>query len=325
MSHECSECGKGFDTERGLNIHKRQMHDEEKQENNVEDTDTTETHKPENKETETSKEQSQQSIKLTAKQFGGITFATGLFLGLALGMMLGGFSEVQGAPAVDIDGNSDGNSPSGSNIVELSNTKYPYADLEAGIGSGEKTYGDTTFKLDGEPYIGSPDAEVTAVSYEDFECPFCKRYNEGAYPQIVENYVRNGEVQYFFKNLPLPQLHPWSEPAALASECALNQDAEAFWTFKKGFFSNQDQLGNAHKNGNFDKSMYRWAEQTGLNKEKFQSCYDNKEEMDEVNQDKQEAGDNGAQATPSIIVNDELLEGAQPYSRFESTIQSKLQ
>jgi protein-disulfide isomerase len=326
MSHECEKCGDEFDSKRGLSIHKSQMHsEEEKQENNLEDTDTTE---KDNTGREEVNESSQQGITLTAKQFGGLTFATGLFLGLALGVMLGGFSGVQtetvGAPTVDNSGDNQG-SPSGSSIVELSSAEYPYGDLEAGVGSGERTYGNITFNLDGEPYIGSPDAGVTAVSYEDFECPFCKRYNEGAYPQIVENFVRTGEVQYFYKNLPLQQIHPWSEPAALASECALNQDAEAFWTFKQGFFSNQEQLGNAYENSNFDASMYRWAEQTGLDTEQFRTCYDNEEEIEEVQQDKQEAGENGAQATPTVLINDQKLEGAQPYSRFESTIQSALQ
>jgi predicted DsbA family dithiol-disulfide isomerase len=71
--------------------------------------------------------------------------------------------------------------------------------------------------------------------------------------------------------------------------------------------------------------MYKWAEQTGLSKEKFKQCYDNEEEMDEVNQDKQEAGENNVEATPTILINDQKLAGAQPYSRFESTIESVLQ
>ena len=325
MGHNCDKCGEEFDSERGLSIHQSQVHDGKEDTTKQEELNKTQKEgSSEEKDGENSKVQ---KINLTAKQFGGITFATGLFLGLALGMMFGGFSGIQGTVentgAVPTNNNDEvDNNPSGSDVVQLSNTEYPYGDLEAGTGSGEKTYGNTTFKLDGEPYIGSANADITAVSYEDFECPFCKRYNEGAYLQIVENHVRTGEAQYFFKNLPLPRIHPWAESSALASECALNQDAETFWTFKQGFFSNQEALGQANQNGNFDKSMYRWAEQTGLDVEKFKQCYDNEEEIDEVNQDKREAGDNGAQATPTIIINGEKLEGAQPYSRFQSTIQS---
>ena len=306
MTEECQECGKEFDTERGLNIHKAQKHKEE-----------------EEKETSSSEEAGvMNNIVLTPEKFGGLTFLTGLFLGMLLGgVFLGGMGSGQadvGLPGGEQDGNPDGG------VVELASAEYPYGDLEAGAGSGQRHYDNITFNLTGEPYIGSPDAEVKMVSYEDFECPFCSEYNQNAYPQIVENFVQSGQVQYFYSNLPL-RIHPWAEPSAIASECALNQDAEAFWTFKKGFFDNQEALGNAYNSGNFDESMYRWAEQTGLNVEQFRTCYDNEEELSEVNQDKREASDNGAQATPSIFVNGELVQGAQPYTRFETAINDALQ
>lgn len=314
MPEKCDKCGKEFDSERGLHIHQSQKHSEESTDNS----------------TENKTDNQKAGITLTTKQFGGLTFGIGLLLGLLLGsIFLGGLTEeviTAGPELPDSDATGNNDSPSGTSLVELDSAEFPYKDLEAGVGEGERTFGNTTFKLDGEPYIGSSDAEVTAVSFEDFECPFCAQYNQNAYTQIVENYVQKGDVQYFYKNLPLPEIgHAWAEPSALASECALNQDSEAFWTFKQGFFNNQDALGNAYNSGNFDESMYRWAEQTGLDQDQFKTCYDGKEEMDEVRQDKQEAGNIGAQATPTIFINNEKVEGAQPYSRFEMTINSALQ
>jgi protein-disulfide isomerase len=319
---ECERCGKSFDSERGLHVHESQSHNEEEEMN---------------------KDGEEPTVALTVWQFGTLMFA----LGLTTGIIAGGFAvgagmtgltsqsmNLEAGDQVDSPGTTNnqnnedtGNTDTGGtgSVVSLQNTEYPYGDLEAGVGNGERTAGNVTFDLEGEPYIGSQGAEVTAVSFEDFECPFCKSYNENAYPQIVENYVQKGEVQYFYKNLPLPQLHPWAEPAALASECALNQDSETFWTFKQGFFDNQEALGNAHRSGNFDESMYKWAEQTGLDTEQFKQCYNNEEEMDEVQNDKSQAQTIGAKATPTIFINDQMIEGAQPYSRFESTIEEALQ
>lgn len=322
MTEKCEECGEEFDSERGLHIHQAQKHDNEDIEQ-TEDEKTSDTQRVEN-----SSKPDSSGIALSTEQFGGLTFMTGLFLGIILGGLFFGASltgnmGMNGAPSPSAD---QGNTGDSSSIVELSNPEYPYGDLEVGTGIGEKTFGDTTIDVDGEPYIGSSDAEVTATSYEDFECPFCGQYNRNAYTQIVDNYVQTGKVQYFYKNLPLPEIgHAWAEPSALASECALNQNAEAFWTFKHGFFNNQEALGQAHQNGDFDESMYRWAEQTGLDKEQFKTCYDNEEEMEEVNQDKQEASENVASATPTIFINGEIVEGAQPYSRFESVIEAQLQ
>lgn len=294
MTEKCEECGREFDSERGLNIHKAQKHTEEEEE----------------KETSSSEEDTgiMDNITLTPEKFGGLTFLTGLFLG----MLLGGFF-IGGMDSGPADG-----------VVELTSTEYPYGDLEAGKGAGERYYGNITHNLSGEPYIGSPDAEVKIVSYEDFECPYCGRYNKNAYPQIVENFVQSGQAQYFYKNFPLGS-HPWAEPSAIASECALNQDAEAFWTFKKGFFDNQEALGNAYDSGKFDESMYHWAEQTGLNVDQFRTCYDNEEELSEVNQDQQEGAANGVRGTPSIFVQGNLIAGAQPYTRFETAINDALQ
>lgn len=311
MTEKCQKCGKEFDTERGLNIHKAQKHTEEEEEasNSEENSKTL--------------NGAQQGLTLNIKQVAYGSFAAGLLLGLLLGSIflssLGSGSTDIGLPGGEDTSDTDGG------VVELASAEYPYGDLEAGTGVGERYYDNITHNLSGEPYIGSPDAEVKIVSYEDFECPFCRQYNQEAYPQIVENFVQSGQVQYFYSNLPLPRLHPWAEPSAIASECALNQDAEAFWTFKKGFFDNQDALGNAYDSGNFDESMYRWAEQTGLNVNEFRTCYDNEEELAEVNQDKQEAAGNGAQATPSIFVNGELVQGAQPYTRFETAINDAIQ
>ena len=333
MTEECDKCGKEFDTERGLHIHQTQKHEnqeeqeQDKQESSEEEEETkkveeSDEKRSENKEDETTN-QSGQGITLSTNQFGALTFATGLFLGLALGGIFSGLTltpDSLGATQTDDGSSSD------ANLVEIGNTEYPYGDLEAGIGSGEKTYGNTTINVDGEPYIGSQDAEVTAVSYEDFECPFCKRYHEGAYPQIIDNYVRSGDVQYFYKNLPLPQLgHDWAEPSAIASECVLNQDPETFWTFKQAFFANQEKLTDAKENGAFDETMYKWADETGLDQEQFKQCYDNNEESDEVNQDRQEAGENGAEGTPSILINGKVIAGAQPYPRFQTTIESALE
>ncbi|MFQ3307907.1 MAG: protein-disulfide isomerase [Candidatus Nanohaloarchaea archaeon] len=294
--NKCEKCGQEFDSKRGLHIHQSQVHDnsdieEESSERLIETGD---------------------GLFLPTKQFGGLTFALGLLLGFILGgVFLSGGLSFQ----------------SGEDIVSLESGEYPYGELEAGIGSGEKQADNVTFKLEGEPYIGSPEASITAVSYEDFQCPFCKEYNQNAYLDIVENHVRSGEVQYFYKNFPIPAIgHNWAEPSALASECALNQDPEAFWTFKKGFFDNQERLTEVHESDpeKFDESMYKWARQTGLDVGKFKQCYDNEEEMDEVDQDKAEAADVNASATPTIFIGSHKIAGAYPYSNFKEAINQQL-
>lgn len=81
---------------------------------------------------------------------------------------------------------------------------------------------------------GKADAKVTIVEFSDFECPFCVR----AFPtvqQIVETYPN--DVRLVYKHLPLTNIHPNAERAAIASECA--RDQGKFWELHDKMFSTE--------------------------------------------------------------------------------------
>ena len=85
--------------------------------------------------------------------------------------------------------------------------------------------------------MGPPTAKVTLVVFNDFECPFCRRFHETA-TTIVERY--QDDVALAFVHLPLPG-HRFARPAARAAECAAS-----FGRFKPmvdALFRGQDSLG----------------------------------------------------------------------------------
>jgi protein-disulfide isomerase len=49
--------------------------------------------------------------------------------------------------------------------------------------------------------LGSPNAKVTLVQYEDLQCPFCKRYDDDVVPTLLDEYVRGGDVKLDFRGL----------------------------------------------------------------------------------------------------------------------------
>jgi protein-disulfide isomerase len=49
--------------------------------------------------------------------------------------------------------------------------------------------------------LGSPDANVTLLQYEDIQCPFCRTYTRDAFPSIVEQYVKSGQLKIDFRGL----------------------------------------------------------------------------------------------------------------------------
>jgi protein-disulfide isomerase len=177
-------------------------------------------------------------------------------------------------------------------------------------------------EMEGEPVLGDENAEVTMVVYEDFQCPFCKRFEEGAFQQIKSNYIDPGQVKAVWKDRPLPQIgHEWAESAASAMECVYREGGnEAFWNVKEKVFANQNTVSSS----NVESQIKTWAAEEGVSESAVQSCIDNGNPIEEVNKDSTEGQNLGISGTPTVVINGEKIVGAQPYGNFESVIENAL-
>src|SRR6478672_137977 len=104
--------------------------------------------------------------------------------------------------------------------------------------------------------VGPDDAPVTLVEYGDYECPYCGM----AYP-IVKKAQRElgGQLRFVFRNFPLAEAHPHARVAAEAAEAAAAQGK--FWEMHDTLYEHQDHLDDA--------SLRRYAEQIGLDMDRF--------------------------------------------------------
>ncbi|MFO7793757.1 MAG: thioredoxin domain-containing protein [Candidatus Nanohaloarchaea archaeon] len=336
MTEKCEKCGKEFDSERGLHIHQAQKHEDEDTES-AEATSTTENQ-------QNNLNQEQQGLNLNIKQVGYGSFLIGLLTGLLLGTVVfgvGGLSEEEVAAPPSEDGDQPDPSgeeanPSGEETADNSDIEeiesMPY-DVNIGTGSENVEWDGTEVELDGRPYLGEEDAEVTIVGYEDYFCPFCTGFHNpdfaaennmnSAFEDIVKNHVETGEVKYYFKNFPVVG----GERPAEVSECFLEHgDAEAYWSFNYNHYQNSDELQELQQQNpdEYDSIMVSWAEQLNVEKNGFQSCIDNSEQSSTVQNHADEASALGATATPTQFVEGEMIEGAQPYSSFKPVIEDKL-
>ena len=82
---------------------------------------------------------------------------------------------------------------------------------------------------DGDYVFGNPSATVTITEFGDFECPFCAKFHTDTRPQIVDKYVKTGQVKMLWRHFPLASIHQFAEPASLAVECAGEQGK--FWEY----------------------------------------------------------------------------------------------
>lgn len=151
---------------------------------------------------------------------------------------------------------------------------------------------------------GNIDAPVQMIIYDDFECPFCAGFAKTV-DQIVENF--GDQVVVAFRHFPL-RFHPNAISAALASECAAEQDE--FWAMHDLLFA--DNLAGEMSIEEFKKD----AEELDLNSTQFNDCLDSEKYMDKVQEHIEEGKQFGITGTPANFINSIPYPGAIPFEDF---------
>lgn len=164
------------------------------------------------------------------------------------------------------------------------------------------------------PAWGSLSAPVKVIEFGDFHCPFCVLTAVEFYPQI-KKYIDNGEVVFYFRDFPIPQLHPQAFLAHLASRCADEQGK--YWEFHKRLFEDYYQKVMVNRESNFatERESYlnylnNLAKELGLNTSQFKECLTTQKYKDKIERDINEGNSLGVKGTPTFFVNGEMVEGA---------------
>jgi protein-disulfide isomerase len=170
--------------------------------------------------------------------------------------------------------------------------------------------------LDDDPVKGSPNAKVTIVEFSDFQCPFCQRFFLQTLPKIEEKYIKTGKVRFVYRDFPL-NFHQYAQKAAEAAECADEQGK--FWDYHDILFQKQSEWAAAG-----ESKFKEYAQQLGLDMQKFNQCLDSGKYANEVQKDYNDGLKYGVSGTPTFFINGREVIGAQPYSVFEQIIEQEL-
>ena len=169
---------------------------------------------------------------------------------------------------------------------------------------------------------GPDDAKVTIVEYSDFECPYCTRGYNVIEKEVLKQY--EGKVRFAYKHLPL-NFHPSAMPAAIAVECAGEQNEEAYWKLYSFLFENQGRLkGVGADKGKMKELSHEALKGTKIDAAKFDKCVDGSETQARVQADMAEAASLGIQGTPGFVINGRPLKGAYPFASFKAIIDAEL-
>lgn len=93
-----------------------------------------------------------------------------------------------------------------------------------------------TINTKNQPMMGSPNAKLRIVAFEDLKCSNCMRYNTTVFPEVYNHYIKTGIANYTMITLAFI---PGSMPAANAARCIYAQNKTAYWDFVKYVYNNQ--------------------------------------------------------------------------------------
>lgn len=164
---------------------------------------------------------------------------------------------------------------------------------------------------------GKKDAKVTIVEFGDYECPACAAA-EPTMERLREEYKNNPEVNFVFRNFPLPQ-HKKALPAAQVAEAAAEQGK--FWEMVSKLYLNQSQWIGANDH---QAVFLTYAQELGLDLDKFKTGWQQQKFSAVISSDQADGVTLGVNSTPTIFINGEKMRGFA-YETLKTKIEEQLE
>lgn len=182
--------------------------------------------------------------------------------------------------------------------------------------SSEFNY-ETGVTANGEPYKGSPDAQITMVLYSDFVCVHCGDFTD-AIKELSEEFIESGKLRVIFRNYA--HYSDESPLAAQAAECALDQGADKFWQYHDLIIENRGIGTRAYSKA----QLSAYAVQIGLDTVRFNNGLNSEARAKKIQDDYDKAKKDGITGTPTWFLNGTKYKGAYTETRLRRILNNLL-
>lgn len=152
---------------------------------------------------------------------------------------------------------------------------------------------------------GDPNAPITIVEYEDFQCPACPGFSLSV-KALIEDFP---SIRVVFRHLPLPSIHDKAYISSMAAEAAGVQSK--FWEMHDVLYTLQSEW-NAMTEDEFADWVIGKAEELELDVDQFEADMfdeDKRAELEAITEERLSAGFN---YTPFVVVNDRIYRNGNP-------------
>jgi protein-disulfide isomerase len=172
--------------------------------------------------------------------------------------------------------------------------------------------------------LGNKDAPNIIVEYGDYKCPNCAKFHIGSYVELKRDYLDTGKAKIIFKNTPY--IAKDSRVAADGTYCANEQDL--FPAYHEGVYDymsdlyEREGLDKEFKNILTPKFLGSIIKRAGGNVKKFTSCIKKKKYKKLVDEDLHSSEVNQISGTPTFIIDQRKIVGAQPITIFRTLLEA---
>jgi protein-disulfide isomerase len=178
----------------------------------------------------------------------------------------------------------------------------------------------------GRPVRGAANAQVTLVSYDDLECPYCARMHQTLFPGILDRY--KDKIRIVYKDDPLTEIHPWAMHAAVDANCLNAQKVDAYWDYVDYIHAHMEEVSGEDRDPvNAKGALDRIARQHGdlfkLDAAKLNACLAKQDET-QVKASMKEAYLLGIEGTPVLFIDGERIAGLVPEASIKLAIDRAL-
>jgi protein-disulfide isomerase len=164
------------------------------------------------------------------------------------------------------------------------------------------------------PVRGNPNAKVVLVNFDDLECPYCAKLHSELFPETLNHY--KGLVKIVYRDLPIPELHPWAMHAAVDANCLAAQSTDAYWSYVDYLHTHGEDVTGPDRDVKksdemLDKSAFLQGEKNKLDATKLSACVAKQDEGG-IREELKLSDKLSINQTPTLYINGEVIEGALP-------------
>jgi protein-disulfide isomerase len=174
-------------------------------------------------------------------------------------------------------------------------------------------------RIAGDPTaLGALKAPVVLIEYADYRCPFCGIFARDTMPKLVDEYVKSGVLRIEWRDFVI--YGQQSLDAAVAARAAGEQGL--FWKYHDAIYAAAPERAHSALPR---KRLREIAKSVGVpDMAKFERDMRSSTFLGLVNADTKEGASIGVTGTPSFVVNNTTIVGAQPIDVFRQAIESAL-